>query len=81
MGLHTGGLAGKMDQNVKEISNIEGRKIDNSKILSVEQFDNFQKLKSKGHQYLLCILHFFWKLNLVLSPFLHNCAIPAKNQY
>ena len=50
IGLHTGGLAGKMDQNVKEISNIEGRKIDNSKILSVEQFDNFQKLKSKGHR-------------------------------
>jgi threonine/homoserine/homoserine lactone efflux protein len=50
IGLHTGGLAGKMDQNVKEISNIEGRKIDNSKVLSVEQFDNFQKLKSKGHR-------------------------------
>ena len=30
MGFHTGGLAGKMDQNVKEISNIEGRKIENS---------------------------------------------------
>ena len=50
MGLNTGGLAGKMDQNVKEISNIEGRKIDNSKVLSIEQFDNFQKLKSKDHQ-------------------------------
>ena len=50
LGLNTGGLAGKMDQNVKEISNIEGRKIDNSKVLSIEQFNNFQKLKSKDHQ-------------------------------
>jgi threonine/homoserine/homoserine lactone efflux protein len=50
LGLHTGGLAGKMDQNVKEISKIEGRKIDNSKVLSIEQCDNFQKLESKDHQ-------------------------------
>jgi threonine/homoserine/homoserine lactone efflux protein len=50
LGLHTGGLAGKMEQNVKEISNIEGRKIDNSKVLSIEQFDNFQKIKSKEQQ-------------------------------
>jgi threonine/homoserine/homoserine lactone efflux protein len=50
LGLHTGGLAGKMDQNVREISNIEGRKIDNSKVLSIEQFNNFQKLKIKDHQ-------------------------------
>jgi threonine/homoserine/homoserine lactone efflux protein len=50
LGLHTGGLAGKMDRNVREISNIEGRKIDNSKVLPIEQFDNFQKLKSKDHQ-------------------------------
>ena len=50
LGLRTGGLAGKMDQNVKEIGNIEGRKIDNSKVLSIEKFDNFQKLKSKDHQ-------------------------------
>jgi threonine/homoserine/homoserine lactone efflux protein len=50
LGLNTGGLAGKLDQNVKEISNIEGRKIDTSKGLSIEQFDNFQKLKRKDHQ-------------------------------
>jgi threonine/homoserine/homoserine lactone efflux protein len=50
LGLHTGGLAGKMDQNVEEISNIEGRKIDNSKVLSIEQFDSFQNLKSKDHR-------------------------------
>jgi threonine/homoserine/homoserine lactone efflux protein len=51
LGLYTGGLAGKMDQNIKEISNIEGRKIDNSKVLSIEQFDNFRKIKNKNqHQ-------------------------------
>ena len=50
MGLHTGGLAGKMDQNVMEISNIEGRKIEISKGMSGKQFDYFQKLKSKDHQ-------------------------------
>jgi threonine/homoserine/homoserine lactone efflux protein len=47
LGLPTGGLAGKMDQNVKEISKIEGMKIDTSKVLTVTQFDNFQKLKIK----------------------------------
>jgi len=32
LGLNTGGLAGKMDENVEKISNIEGRKIENSKV-------------------------------------------------
>jgi threonine/homoserine/homoserine lactone efflux protein len=50
MGFHTGGLAIKIDQNVKEISNIEGRKIDNSQVLSIKQFDNIQMLNSKNHQ-------------------------------
>ena len=50
LGMNTGGLAGKMDQNVKEISKIEGKKVDNPKVLSIEQFDSFQKLKGKGHQ-------------------------------
>jgi threonine/homoserine/homoserine lactone efflux protein len=50
LGLHTGGLAGRMDQNVKEISTIEGRKIDDSKVLSIEKFDSFQKLKNNDHK-------------------------------
>jgi threonine/homoserine/homoserine lactone efflux protein len=50
MGFHTGGLAIKMDQHVKEISNIEGKKIDNSQGLSIKQFDNIQILNSKNHQ-------------------------------
>jgi threonine/homoserine/homoserine lactone efflux protein len=47
LGLNTGGLAGKMDQNVKEISSIEGKKIEISKGLSGEKFDYFQKFKRK----------------------------------
>ena len=47
LGFNTGGLAGKMNNNLKEISNIEGITIDTSKVLSIEKFDNFQKLKRK----------------------------------
>ena len=50
LGLNTGGLAIKMNQNVKEISTIEGKKIDSSAVLSIERLDNFQILKSKLHQ-------------------------------
>ena len=50
LGLHTGGLAGKMDQNVKEIGNIEGRKIEISKDSPGEKFDYCQKLKIKDHE-------------------------------
>jgi len=50
MGFHTGGLAGKMNQNIKEISSIEGRKIENSEILIIKQFDNFQIGSNKDHQ-------------------------------
>jgi threonine/homoserine/homoserine lactone efflux protein len=50
MGFHTGGLAGKMDQNVTEISKIEGRKIENSQVLSIDQFDNIQISKNKDRQ-------------------------------
>ena len=47
LGLHTGGLAGKMDHNIKEISNIEGKKIENSSVLSSEKVQNFERLT--GH--------------------------------
>lgn len=49
-GLNTGGLAGKMDQSVKEISNIEDKKIENQQLLSIDQFDNLKKTKSIDHQ-------------------------------
>jgi threonine/homoserine/homoserine lactone efflux protein len=50
MGLHTGGLSIKIDQNVNEISNIEGKKIENSKILTLKQFDNINSKKNKDRQ-------------------------------
>ncbi len=49
LGLPTGGLAGRIDQNVKEISNIEGKRIDSAKVLSIKKFNNIQKLKGKDH--------------------------------
>jgi threonine/homoserine/homoserine lactone efflux protein len=49
LGLNTGGLAGKMEQNVKEISNIEGIKIENSQVLSIKKFDNIHIGKNKDH--------------------------------
>jgi threonine/homoserine/homoserine lactone efflux protein len=50
MGFHTGGLAIKINQNVKEISNIEGRKIDSSQVLSLKKFENIQIHKSNDPQ-------------------------------
>jgi threonine/homoserine/homoserine lactone efflux protein len=49
MGLQTGGLSGKMNQNIKEISSIEGRKIENPAILSVDQFEKLQVRKNTNH--------------------------------
>jgi threonine/homoserine/homoserine lactone efflux protein len=49
MGFHTGGLAVKIDQNAKEISNIDGSKIENSKNLHLQQFENIQLPKIKNH--------------------------------
>jgi threonine/homoserine/homoserine lactone efflux protein len=50
LGLNTGGLASKMNQNVKEINSIEGTKIDNSKVLSMPKFNNIQIVKKRDHQ-------------------------------
>jgi threonine/homoserine/homoserine lactone efflux protein len=50
MGFHTGGLAVKIDQNAKEISSIEGRKIENSQSLHIQQFENLQLPKLKNHK-------------------------------
>lgn len=46
MGFHTGGLAVKIDQNAKEISSIEGSKIENSQSLHLH---NIQLPKIKNH--------------------------------
>lgn len=40
MGFHTGGLAGKMNQNIKEISSTEGIMIDTTKVMSINKFEN-----------------------------------------
>ncbi len=50
LGLHTGGLAIKIDQNVKEISNIEGRKIESSEGLALKQFESIQLGENNNNQ-------------------------------
>jgi threonine/homoserine/homoserine lactone efflux protein len=50
MGLHTGGLAGKMDENIKEIRNVEGEKTENSQVLSIKQFENIYIGKNNDRQ-------------------------------
>ena len=49
LGLHTGGLAVKIDQNAKEISNIEGKKIESSQGLALKKLDNIPILKNRDH--------------------------------
>jgi threonine/homoserine/homoserine lactone efflux protein len=50
MGFHTGGLATKIDRNVKEISKIEGAAMKDSLTISHEQFDKIQIPKLKDHK-------------------------------
>lgn len=49
LGLHTGGLAVKIDQNAKEIGNIEGKKIVSSQDLTFKKLDDISILKNKDH--------------------------------
>ncbi|HZK61418.1 MAG TPA: LysE family transporter [Anaerovoracaceae bacterium] len=49
MGFHTGGLATKIDQNLTEINRIEGRPLENTQQLPLEQYNYTQILKSKSH--------------------------------
>lgn len=49
MGFHTGGLATRIDQNVKAINSIEGGNIDTSKSLPFKQLDNIQTPIVKNH--------------------------------
>ena len=49
LGLNTGGLSGKMDQNVKEINRIEGINIEDPQAFSLEQFNNIRGGKNKDH--------------------------------
>jgi threonine/homoserine/homoserine lactone efflux protein len=45
LGFHTGGLAIKIDQNAKEIGNIEGRKIESNHDSVIKKLDNYQLTK------------------------------------
>jgi len=47
MGFHTGGLAGRIDQSVKELSSIEGVKIETPKVLSIEKIENIKIGKNR----------------------------------
>jgi threonine/homoserine/homoserine lactone efflux protein len=51
MGFQTGGLAIQMDKNVKEISSIEGSKIDSAKVLSLKKFGNIHLGKNEDDQW------------------------------
>jgi threonine/homoserine/homoserine lactone efflux protein len=47
LGLHTGGLAVKIDQNINEFSNIRTENPDNTKVLTIKKFENIPVLKNK----------------------------------
>jgi threonine/homoserine/homoserine lactone efflux protein len=49
LGFHTGGLATEMDKNVKEITMIEGIKIDSSQSFNFKKIENLQIPKLKNH--------------------------------
>ena len=50
MGFHTGGLAGRIDKNIEEISSIEGTRIEKPQTLSIPQLDKIQIGKLKEHK-------------------------------
>ncbi len=50
LGLQTGGLAVKIDQNAKEIGSIEGKKIENSQSLALKKLDKIPILKNRDHE-------------------------------
>lgn len=50
LGFHTGGLASKLDQNVKEVTKIEGVVIDKSNPPSLEKFDEISLPKRQNHE-------------------------------
>jgi len=49
LGLHTGGLAIRIDQNAKEIGNIEGKKIESQHDSAIKKLDNYPRLKIREH--------------------------------
>jgi len=63
LGLNTGGLSGRMDNHIKEVSTITGNDIENTQVQTPDRLDNFQILKNKNNQEDLTIytanFHFF----------------------
>ena len=93
LGFHTGGLAIKIDQNAKEISNIEGKKIESNHDSAIKKLDNFQILKIKDTQVdqtifpasfhltiSLCYAFFIavGSIVMVLSSRLPDCQVPKR---
>jgi threonine/homoserine/homoserine lactone efflux protein len=50
LGFHTGGLAVRIDQNAKEIGNIEGKKIESGQDLALKKLDTIPYLKNRQHR-------------------------------
>jgi len=50
LGFHTGGMAVKINQNVKELNSIENVKIDQPDSISFDQFNTIKIHNDKGHQ-------------------------------
>jgi threonine/homoserine/homoserine lactone efflux protein len=63
LGLNTGGLSGRMDNHIKEVSTITGNDIENTQVQAPDRLDNFQILKNKNTRQDLTIytanFHFF----------------------
>lgn len=49
LGLHTGGLAIRVDQNAKEIGHIEGKRIQSQHDSAIKKLDNYPRLKIREH--------------------------------
>jgi threonine/homoserine/homoserine lactone efflux protein len=47
LGFHTGGLAGRIDQNAKEIGSIEGKKIESGQDVTLKKLDTIPYLKNR----------------------------------
>jgi threonine/homoserine/homoserine lactone efflux protein len=50
MGFHTGGLAGRIDKNIKEINSIEGTRIERPDALSITHLDQIQIVKDRQYR-------------------------------
>ena len=78
MGFHTGGLAVQIDQSAKEISSIEGIKMDSSHNLHIQQLEKIQLPRMKNHREEPSVFppHFHLFISLCYAIFISlGCAI------